>query len=156
MAKPETKFTIIKDSREQQPWTFSRAKCVEDIQSGKLDTGDYSVVGYESLIAIERKASTSEIANNVTESRFKDWLTRLSKFRYKYIICEFSLDDVLNFPANSGIPAKLFGKIKISPAFLISCLAKIEVDYGIPVIYAGSRQAAETIAEALIKRIVNE
>jgi ERCC4-type nuclease len=147
-------ITITVDTREQNPWSFSKSKIVGDVVSKKLDTGDYSVLGMESVFCIERKASTSEIANNFTESRWKDVLTRLSKFQYKYIICEFSYDDVMNFPYNSGIPVRMYDKIKIQPAFLISCLAKIQVFYNIPVIYAGNSICAESIAESLIKKVV--
>ena len=47
----------------------------------KLNTGDYSIEGMESIFTIERKMSVSEIANNITENRFKDVLDRLDKVR---------------------------------------------------------------------------
>ena len=53
-------FTIIIDTREQQPWTFEHYTTA----NRKLDTGDYSVEGLENLLAIERKKSINEIANN--------------------------------------------------------------------------------------------
>lgn len=44
-------FTIIIDTREQQPWEFEHYSTA----SRKLDTGDYSIEGLENLFTIERK-----------------------------------------------------------------------------------------------------
>lgn len=44
-------FTIIVDTREQQPWTFDNYTTA----SKKLDTGDYSIDGLQHVLAIERK-----------------------------------------------------------------------------------------------------
>lgn len=42
-------FTIVIDTREQQPYAFGCAS-----ERRKLDAGDYSVAGCESQIAVER------------------------------------------------------------------------------------------------------
>lgn len=44
-------FTIIIDTREQIPWEFG----YHNTAKMKLDTGDYSIQGYEDIIAIEQK-----------------------------------------------------------------------------------------------------
>ncbi len=44
-------FRIVIDSREQQPYTFA---C--EVVKAKLDAGDYSVVGFEQRVAVERKS----------------------------------------------------------------------------------------------------
>ena len=84
-------FRIIVDTREQQPWSF------EDYSTSiaKLDTGDYSIEGLEEIICIERKKSVSEVANNITESRFKDVINRLKEIKYPFVLLEFDLNDVL-------------------------------------------------------------
>ena len=84
-------FNIIIDTREQKPWTF--AGC--DTINRKLDTGDYSIEGLEHLLCIERKNSVSEIANNISESRFKAEILRMNDYLHKFILLEFSLTDVL-------------------------------------------------------------
>ena len=68
-------FKIIIDTREQQPWVFEDYTTANE----KLDTGDYSIEGMEDLLCIERKHSIGEIANNITEPRFKDVISRMSK-----------------------------------------------------------------------------
>ena len=110
-----TPFTIIIDTREQQPWTFSSYVTA----SQKLDTGDYSIEGLEHLLCIERKKSASEFANNIIESRFKDVIMRMSNMKYSFLLLEFDLEDLLVYPIGSTVPKKMWDKIKISPAFLV-------------------------------------
>ena len=107
----ENDFTIIVDTREQQPWAFEEYVTAHK----KLDTGDYSIEGLEDILTIERKKSVSEIANNITESRFKDVIERLSKIKYSFILLEFNLEDILSYPNGSTLPKKIWTKVKITP-----------------------------------------
>ena len=109
-------FTIIVDTREQLPWDFEE----NTIAKEKLDTGDYSVKGLEDILCIERKRSVSEIANNLTEKRFDDVLSRMSKYKFAFLLLEFSVDDILSFPIGSDIPKRMWDKIKISPNYIIA------------------------------------
>jgi len=142
-------FTIIIDTREQIPWEFK----YHQTSKKKLDTGDYAIEGLETILAIERKKSVAEIANNISEKRFIDVLERLSKIPYKFILLEFSLDDVYNFPIGSDIPKKLWSKLKISSKYLLKYLTEIQLNYGIHVIYCGDKTNAEKMAESIMKRV---
>lgn len=144
-----TDFVIIVDTREQKPWQFEhQAKA-----NHKLDTGDYSIEGYENLLAIERKRNVAEIANNITEKRFKDVVDRLSKIKHSYILLEFDLDDVMRYPVGSDIPKRLWDKIRISPSFIIKHLIDLQVDSNIKVIFCGNSDNAEKIALSLMRKI---
>jgi ERCC4-type nuclease len=142
-------FTIIVDTREQQPWEFG----LHSTAKRKLDTGDYSIEGLEHILAIERKKSVSEIANNITESRFKDVLQRLGNIQYKFMLFEFELEDVYNFPVGSDIPKKLWDKIKISPKYLLKYLTELQLNYGIHILYCGDASNAEKMAVSIMKRV---
>lgn len=142
-------FTIIVDTREQQPWEFG----FHNTAKQKLDTGDYSIQGLEDILAIERKKSVSEIANNISESRFKDVLNRLSTFPYKFMLLEFDLEDVYNFPVGSDIPKKLWDKLRISSKYLLKYLTEIQLNYGIHIIYCGDASNAEKMAVSIMKRV---
>ena len=108
-------FTIIVDTREQHPWELKHYTTA----SRKLDTGDYSVEGFENILCIERKYSISEFVNNMGEKRFKDVLERMQPYQYSFIIMEFNFNDILNFPIGSTIPKKVWDKLKISPSYII-------------------------------------
>ena len=72
-----TKYTVIKDTREQEGWFFTQTTACDGMVREKLDTGDYSLRGYEELLAIERKGKISEFARNIVENRFERELERL-------------------------------------------------------------------------------
>lgn len=142
-------FTIIVDTREQIPWEFG----LHTTSKRKLDTGDYSIEGLEHIFAIERKKSVSEIANNITEDRFKDVLNRMQSLKYKFMLFEFDLEDVYNYPIGSDIPKKLWDKLRISSKYILKYLSSIQVEYNIHIIYCGCSENAEKMAVSLMKRI---
>lgn len=144
-----TDFTIIVDTREQKPWTFPH----QATASHKLDTGDYSIEGYESVLAIERKRNVAEVANNITEKRFKDVVDRLSKIKHSFILLEFDLQDVMTYPIGSDIPKRLWDKIRISPAFILKHLIDLQIDHNIKIIFCGNSANAEKMALSIMKKI---
>ena len=140
---------IIVDTREQQPWSCD----FNEIAVAKLDTGDYSVAGLEEVLCIERKKSVSEIANNIVEKRYKDWTKRMSKYKYKFLMLEFDLDDVYRYPRIPDVPKKLWEKIKVSPKFIIKCLIELQVYYNIQVVFCGDHENAERLALSIMKKV---
>jgi ERCC4-type nuclease len=151
-------FTIIKDTREKVgAWDFSFAAECESQIVQKLDTGDYSIVGYETVVTIDRKKTSGELYSNLFTdyARFKQELIRMKNFPYRYIICEFSLDDVAVFPERSGIPKFLWGKLKKVDQF-IKRLELVEEGYGIKIIYAGSKEEAEKAALDIFNNVVKQ
>lgn len=142
-------FNIIVDTREQLPWEFG----FHTTSKKKLDTGDYSMEGFESILTIERKKSVSEIANNITESRFKNELERMSKIPHSFIIMEFNLQDIYSFPIGSDIPKKMWDKIKISGNFIMKYLIQAQLNYNIHILFCGDAENAEKTAISIMKRI---
>ena len=145
-------FTIIVDTREQKPWLF------EDhiVANKKLDTGDYSLEGFEHLFTIERKRSVSEIAGNISERRFDNELDRMRDFKHKFILLEFNLSDVLSYPVGSTVPKKLWDNLKITGKYILKYLTDISMKYDIHIIYCGSTSNAEEMALSIMKRIVEK
>jgi hypothetical protein len=145
-------FTIIIDTREQIPWEFG----FHNTAKKKLDTGDYTIEGFENILAIERKKSVSEIATNLSENRFSDVLDRLSKIKHSYMVFEFSLDEVYSFPVGSDIPKKLWDKLRISGNYIIKRLIEIQLKYNIQVVFCGDSDNAEKFSASLMKRIYEQ
>lgn len=139
---------IIVDSREKQPYTFK-----DNFIVAKLDTGDYSLEGYENVFTVDRKATVSELAGNLTTARFKKELERMKSFKHAYLLLEFSFDDILRFPYGSDIPRKRWKYLKIRPPFIISALSRISLEYGVHIIYAGNRDNARDILISLLKNL---
>jgi hypothetical protein len=142
-------FTIIVDTREQQPWKFMHFATAHK----KLDTGDYSIDGLQHLLCIERKKSVSEFANNIVESRFQDVIIRMSRLKYSFLLLEFSLQEILIYPIGSTVPKKMWNKIKISPAFLLKNILELQLNHNIIVYFCGDADNAEKMAEYILKKI---
>lgn len=143
------KFKIIIDTREQQPWEFDN--CVTACR--KLDTGDYSIEGYEDILCIERKKSVSEVANNITEKRFKDVIDRMKVYKYSFLMLEFDLEDILSYPIGSNVPKHMWNKIKISPGFILKHLLELQLHHNIKVLFCGGPTNATKMATALMKKV---
>jgi ERCC4-type nuclease len=142
-------FTIIIDTREQQPWTFEEYV----VANKKLDTGDYSIEGLQDIFVIERKKSINEIANNIIEPRFKDVLARLGQLKYSFLLLEFSMTDVLYYPVGSNLPKRLWDKVKITPAFIMKNILDWQLKYNIKVFFCNNASNAEKTAEYILKRM---
>lgn len=142
-------FTIIVDTREQIPWEFG----FHITAKKKLNAGDYSIEGLEHILSIERKKSVSEIANNITEKRFVRALDKMAKIPHKFILMEFDVDDIYNFPVGTDIPKKLWDKLKVSNKYIIKYLIEIQLNYDIHIIYCGDSDNAEKLAISIMRRI---
>ena len=60
-------FTVIKDTREQEGYYFSKYNTCAGMVDRKLDTGDYSIEGMEHLICVERKGCVRTSSKPRTE-----------------------------------------------------------------------------------------
>jgi ERCC4-type nuclease len=142
-------FHIIIDTREQHPWTFSHM----DKSVSKLDTGDYSLKGLENIFCIERKGNISEFANNITEKRFKDVVSRMNQIPHAFLLLEFDLEDVLIYPVGSTVPKRMWEKLKISPKFILKHIIELQVIHNIKVIFCGDASNAEHMALSIMRKI---
>tara|TARA_Y100001938_G_C7924186_1_gene346040 strand:+ start:24 stop:515 length:492 start_codon:yes stop_codon:yes gene_type:complete len=152
-------FTIIKDTREQEGYTFepssSRYHTCKGMVSRKLDTGDYSIEGLEDKLCIERKASVVEFANNIGHDavRFGKEIERMKEFPFKFMIFEFSLSDVMNFPEGSDIPEEKWNSLKITNKFMLRRIMEYQMKYDIHVLFCDSKKNAKWAVLSIIKRV---
>ena len=82
------KPTVIVDTREQTPFKFtSHDNWIAETKRQKLDAGDYSVVGMEKLLTLERKTLTDLITNLMQHrKRFFRLCEKLAKYRWCAIL----------------------------------------------------------------------
>lgn len=144
-------LSILQDTREQTPWEFSDA----NVKVQKLSAGDYTLESFEDYIIIERKASTAEIAINLGKefSRFEREMIRLKSICLVYIVCEFSLQDLLNFPKGSNIKPSLLKEVRINGKYMVKLLSTFPEKYGVEVIYAGNRENAISKVEEIFETV---
>lgn len=142
-------FTIIVDTREQNAWEFGN----HTTSRTKLDTADYSIEGLEHLLAIERKQSVSEVATNITEKRFPAFLERLSLIPHKFMLFEFDLEDVYNFPVGSEIPKNKWDKLKVKNNYILKQISLFHIKYGIHTVFCGGADNAEKMAVRIMRTV---
>lgn len=147
------KFRIIRDTREQTPWSFRATDYCLGHVTAKIDHGDYSIEGLEHLIFLERKASAAEVAHNMLEKRFDKLLLESEKYRYRYIICEFPVSHLLNYPHGAGLPSSVVKRIRLKPAFVMSKLHSYEINHGIHVVFCQDKVYAQQYVLSLFKKI---
>ena len=150
------RYEVIRDTREKQGWFWPENNFCTGMVGKGLKTGDYTLSGYEDIVCIERKASPEELALNVgkNKARFVRELERMQDIQHRYIVCEFSLDDLLNFPDETKIPDGKRESVRISGKYIIRCLVDYGVKYGVHVLYCGNKVNAFKITESIFKRMV--
>lgn len=91
------KPTVIIDSSEQRPWSFDPA--VFSTRVANLNTGDYTVEGFESTLCVERK-SLADWVNTSTHDwiRFRKQLYRMACFDLALIVVEANVEDLFAVP----------------------------------------------------------
>lgn len=138
-------FTIVIDSREQQPYTFP----CPTVQRA-LAAGDYSINGCESQIAVERKSLADFVRTVIHDSdRFRVGLEKLAGYTLACIVVEADLDDVLRGLKQSDLRM-------VTPAAVLGSALHIAMRYRVPVYWCGSRQAACAFTEAYLRMAVRE
>lgn len=126
-------LTVVVDSREQLPLNLYPMTEVR----GSLQTADYSLLGCEHLIAIERKSGADFLGCvGQGRERFERELERMLAYRYRCMVIETTYGMLM-----TGDPL-LYGRTKVTPNAAVACATRWATR-GIHVHFAGSRQAAE-------------
>ena len=148
-------YTVVKDTREQEGYFFNEFNTCKGMVEQKLDTGDYSIAGLEDKICIERKGCIEELAVNLGQKKyaFLDEIERMKTFDHKFIILEFSLEDLLKFPDDTRIPEKNKSSIKITGKYILKCLMEFQIYDGIQVVFCGNKHNAFLLVSSLLKRL---
>lgn len=117
-------FTVAIDTREQAPWGFrtlrgdarqGNAPLIVRTERKALQTGDYSIVGHEHQIAIERKEKGDCFhCMGADRERFERQVQRLSLIPHGYVIVEADWMSVFSGCENSKLKPKVVHRTVIS------------------------------------------
>ncbi len=108
-----SKFTIIVDTREKDVVSYDFEKFPVDVERDKLDTGDYSIEGYEDEFAVERK-SLDDLATSCGKDRdrFQEQIRRGGDLGGFAVVVEGSRESVEEAEYYSGIhPNSVLGTV---------------------------------------------
>jgi ERCC4-type nuclease len=148
-------YYVIKDTREQQGYFFGAYQSCLGMVEQKLDTGDYTIQGLEDKVCIERKSSVEELAINLGQKKyaFLDEIERMKNFEHKFLVLEFTLEDLAEFPKNTRIPADKISSVKITGKYILKCLIEFQLYNGVHVLFCGDKQHAFVTICSILKRI---
>lgn len=148
------KYTVIRDTREKdrKGWWWNCSQSCSGTVEQTLRTGDYSLQGYEAILSIERKGSISEWAGNVVQPRFFRELKRFENFRFSFILLEFDMNDLYQYPKGTKIPMSRWSQIKLGGPFILKRTLEIMMLYKPKVILCGPH--GREIASSIFKRVV--
>lgn len=150
------KYLVIRDTREKEGsgWMWEPSHHTKGTVVQTLQTGDYTIDGFQEFLCVERKHSVSEIAGNIIDERFERELQRMCQFKYKFIICEFSLSDVEVYPDRERMSDKIKNRIKIKGSYIMRMLSEYELKYGVHIVFAGNSHNAKWYASSIFKRLM--
>jgi ERCC4-type nuclease len=135
------KPVVLVDTREQLPLPLfaNHRNWIAGERRVALKTGDYSVEGMESLLALERK-SLADLVNctNVGRGRFIAGCSRLAKFRWKAIFVEASYEDIKRGWSTGELPSD------VHPNAVCGLLDAIEAKFGIPTLLTSRHRELAT------------
>ena len=130
-------FRIAVDTREKHPFKY------ENGILKTLKTGDYSILGFESKITIERKSKTDAYSSlGAGRIRFENELKRLSEFDYSAIVIESSLADFLQAPPFT----------RMNPKAALNSLVSWSVKYKVFIFFASDRQHARALVYRILEK----
>ena len=123
---------IIIDTREQNPFDFIRCGC--ETQRGTLHTGDYSIAGFENVVAVERKTLT-DLIGCLTDGRerFEAELARMREFESCAVVVESPFRNLAKGKYRSGM----------NPFAAVQSVLSMTQKFRMPFLCAESRVQAE-------------
>jgi ERCC4-type nuclease len=142
------KPVVVIDTREQTPFEFTGlSNWVGGTTRRKLDVGDYSVVGMEGLLRLERKSLTDLITTLMQwRKRFFKECEALARFRHSALLVEATYEDVKSFYDDELCTAA-------HPNAVSGTLDAVEARFGIPAIYTSQhRPLAEEKAASWLSK----
>jgi DNA excision repair protein ERCC-4 len=149
--------TVVIDTREQLPYSFAGIECDQADGGGPLKvptvvatltSGDYSLLGYESRVGIERK-SIEDLYSTIGQGRerFERELERLADYDYAAVVIEATWPDILSSPPRHT---------KLPPKTVYRSILAWSVRYPIQWWAMGNRRLAEITTFRLLERFLKE
>ncbi len=122
---------IVVDSREKKPYSFREWQFQNVvIVRKKLDYGDYSLLGHEATVFVERK-SIDDLVNTLVSNkiRFKKELKRAEQAKHKLVLVDGSMSEIMSEKYHSTVNRE----------YLITKIAELSTVYNLRVIFSGNR-----------------
>jgi ERCC4-type nuclease len=129
--------TIVVDVREKLPYEFPGSV------TQFLHAGDYSILGRENSVAVERKSKSDAFRSlGYARERFRREFERLADLDYSVVLVECTVPQFL-------IPSP-FSELR--PETALKTLLSWSVRYGVGLLFVGDREQGQWITQYLLTR----
>ena len=78
-------------------------------------------------------------------------INRMESFIHKYLILEFSLEELLKFPDETRIPIKNKASVKITGRYMLKCLVEFELYNNVHILFCGNKHTAFLAVSSILK-----
>ena len=152
--------TVLVDTREQRPFApflwQKNARVFLPLQRFMLEEGDYSALGLEPFVRIERKSiadlygslfgtSTDALGESApNQVRLRAEFQRLQKYPRAYFVVEGTSRDLVEYIRRA--------ERRVDPVAAIQLVESMGFDYGIPVRWCTNRESAEWFVGYILSR----
>lgn len=139
-----SEIVLVADTREKEKSMYQfKNKTVR----GTLKTGDYSILGFEDKISIERK-ETNDLINCLCHDRerFQKELMRSKALDYFALVCECSLSSLANGDFRSNM----------NPKSAIQTLLTFSVRYDLKIFFCDNAVYGARVTESLLLKYARQ
>ena len=137
-------MVVLVDTRETLAYTFANIKPQPKIFYKALKSGDYSLLGFEDRVAIERKTLPDLFGSTGRgRQRFEREFERLAKYQYAALVVEAGLGDIFKNPPTHS---------KMLPKAVFRSLISWSVYYGVYIWPAPDRNFAERLTYLILRK----
>lgn len=150
-------FTVLIDGREKAPYSFTGLTAPAAKQHQPLlvpsrtcyiETGDYTIDGMESEVAIERKSLEDLYATiGGHRERFERELQRLASMNFSAVVVESTLGDAINRPPEWS---------SLNPKTVYHSILAWTIRYPVRWLFMEDRRLAEITTFRLLERYLKE
>ncbi|OFW26316.1 MAG: hypothetical protein A3H27_00265 [Acidobacteria bacterium RIFCSPLOWO2_02_FULL_59_13] len=137
--------TVIVDTREQNPFSFSRFRgWFAGVKRKALRVGDYSVVGLEEVCTVERK-DLADLIHSFTTDRavFVRRLRQMSRYPHRLLVVTASLSEVKS----------PYGGTSISPNRITQSLIAALAGASVPFLCVETHELGEEIVASYLYQV---
>ena len=141
-------LVIIRDTREQRGWNFACIAPPPIVEVATLRTGDYSLLGYEDQICVERKSHLDACGTfGRGRDRWERELERMRSYRFAAVILEVDWHTIVCRP-----PARS----KLNPKTIHASIIAWQQRFGVHFWTCPNREFAERTTYRILERFWKE
>lgn len=138
-------FVVLADDREKHPWSLPYETKIK-----RLAVGDYTIEGFEDVIAIEKKSGLCELLNDLAvgyRPTFKRFLKKMSTHPICCIIVERELREASLVSAIETVRRKSNGRMQLTTKTILYWVGEIMMAYGIPILFVDKHTRKDVLPE---------